>query len=145
MNETKINIYLDTSKTYDVVEIELGKFSISIAGNDRYLTECLNDGYCDVDLPNNAFDVMFKHKLFKLTKTRNPEIMRILKNVFVRHNEEGFESKNLRGRSVKVFQLELKQDKTIPSLLNDPAFRQLNSKNDSQQKPNSDKAITVSR
>lgn len=140
---TTINIYLDTSGAYNVVEIELGKFSINVAENDRYLTECLNNGYCDVDLPNNAFDVMFKHELFKLTKTRNPEIMQILQDVFVQHNEGRFKNTSIQTR--KTLSLELKKDKIIPSLFNDPDFQRLNPENDSRQKPNNDRVITVSR
>ncbi|MDR0595589.1 MAG: hypothetical protein LBF94_02780 [Puniceicoccales bacterium] len=140
---TTINIYLDTRGDYNVVEIKLGEFSLNVAGNDRYLTECLNNGYCDVDLPNNAFDVMFKHKLFKLRRNTNPEIMRVLEDVFVRHDEKEFLDTPIQTR--KVLQLELKQDKTIPGLLNDPDFQRLNPENDSRQKPNNDRVITVSR
>jgi hypothetical protein len=145
-----IQISLDTKKsdTYNksqIVNIHLGGFSLQVRSDDRYLTDCLLDGYCNVRIPSNAVDVFMKHKLYQFTDQSNPEIMNILRNVFIEHNEAGFISKNLQGRKVKALSLELKQDKAIPGLLNDPNFQRLNSKNDSQRKSDNDKVITASR
>jgi hypothetical protein len=140
---TTINLYLDTSGAYNILEIKLGKFSLSVAENDRYLTECLNNGYCDIDLPNDAFDVMFKHKLFKLQENTNPEIMQVLKDVFVRCDEKGFKDTSIQTR--KVLNLELKEDKIIPGLLSDPNFQKLNSENGPQQRSDNNTVITAGR
>jgi hypothetical protein len=141
-----IQISLDTEKsdTYNksqIVNIHLGRFALRVRSDDRYLTDCLLDGYCDVRIPSDAVDVFMKHKLHQFTNQSNPEIMDILKNVFVRHNEERFKSTSIQTR--KTLSLKLEKDKTIPGLLNDPDFQRLNSKNDPKQKSNNDKVITV--
>jgi hypothetical protein len=118
-----IDVYLDKGGNYDEVSIMLGNVPIVIQADGRYLTECLQNGYCDIDMPSNAFDVMWKHRVFRFKNGTNPEIMKMLRDVFVHRNEKRFKDTGVQSR--KVLHLTLRKDKTIPGLLDDEALGNL--------------------
>jgi hypothetical protein len=108
---------------YRTAEIKLGKFKLSVHEGDEHLTENLYDGMCPVPIPAGVKHVFRKHKLYLLTKNSNPEIIKLLRKVFVDQDDSDFKGESLDLRTAEVV---LKKDKTINSLLCDSSFIALN-------------------
>ncbi|MDR2737419.1 MAG: hypothetical protein LBB18_00555, partial [Puniceicoccales bacterium] len=94
------------------------------------LKDCLSDGVCSVGVPKCACDLFAKYELYQITQENNPEVMKVLRSVFLRDNERDFkaEEKQIGKRVVsKTAKLKLKNDRTIVELLNDKEFKKLDS------------------
>ncbi|MDR2778985.1 MAG: hypothetical protein LBB16_01720 [Puniceicoccales bacterium] len=123
-----IQISLDTEKSNaynksQIVNIHLGRFSLHVRSDDRYLTDCLLEGYCNVRVPNDAANLFIKHKLYKFTDESNPAIMSILRKVFIDQDSSCFKFKKLNNRKVKCCTVDVSNDQKIQGLLNDPKFK----------------------
>jgi hypothetical protein len=132
MKTTEITLSLDSTPEQFgyTVSINLGPFTLDVNEGDRYLRDCIREGICKVGVPKRACNLFAKHRLYQITRESNPEIMRILKKVFLDENVKDFVAEKINGREVKILKLKLQRDETIPGLLNDPDFQKLNSGND---------------
>jgi hypothetical protein len=139
MKIREITLGLDTSESGRTVSIYLGEnFALNVRENDRYLKDCLSDGVCSVGVPKCACDLFAKYELYQITQENNPEVMKVLRSVFLRDNERDFkaEEKQIGKRIVKkTAKLKLKNDRTIVELLNDKEFRKLDSSMEVGKRP----------
>jgi hypothetical protein len=131
MNIKKITVGLDeTQGPYNrVVSLYLGNdFAINIREGDRYLYDSIRDGACNVGVPEWACNLFVKYGLYKITQEANPEVIGVLKKVFLNRNTNDFEEceRQIGQRTVlKAMELKLSKDRTIVALIDDPEFRSL--------------------
>jgi hypothetical protein len=90
--------------------------------NARYLVDDICDGYCHLDIPNEAHDVFSKHGVKKITDSSNPKLMKALRKIFINDNIY-VSGKKLENREIEV---DVSNDKNIQSLFKDEKFQELN-------------------
>jgi hypothetical protein len=129
--EIKMSLVWPDDCPYKTMEIHLGNFKLRVYEEDEHLTERLCDGKCHVLIPGEAENVFRKHKIYLLTEKSNPEVISMLRKVFVDQDEGDFKGRSLSRRTAKV---ELKKDKTIRALLADKEFIRLSELRGKKQK-----------
>jgi hypothetical protein len=115
----KMSLIWPDNSPYKTMEIHLGNFKLRVYEGDEHLTECLYDGECHVPIPKEAERVFRRHEIYLLTEKSNPEVISMLRKVFVDRDESDFKGKSLSRRTAKVA---LKKDKTICALLENKEF-----------------------
>jgi hypothetical protein len=122
-----------------MITLYLGNnFAINVREGDRYLYESIKDGVCRIKIPKEACDLFTKHGLYRISAMENPEVMRVLKKVFLNCDTKDFREieKKIGQRVVrKSMELKLTKDRTIVPLINDPEFERLDKSISNDSKP----------
>lgn len=98
-----------------------GNAKAYVSENQRYLADCLLDGYCDIAVPN--YSLFARHNLCRLSDANNGGIMDVLRGLFAYPGREKLDKRQVQTLTCKV---DVSKDLSIQSLFADPEFQRLN-------------------
>jgi hypothetical protein len=129
INSVKITLEYEAETGAHVAKLQFGGVTARVDGNARYLTDDFYDGYCCLEVPNNAHRIFARHRLNRLTDASNGSLMRVLRRVFVDCDTSAFQqqvqnrqAKNAHGHAYKPIEVNVKNDRAVQDLFADDDF-----------------------